>query len=47
MAHRKFQKGLYVAGIDGPTETPLRLATDRKVELASLSHLHGRTEQTE
>jgi hypothetical protein len=33
VAPRKFQKGLYVPGIDGPTETPLRLATDRKAEI--------------
>src|SRR5271165_887707 len=33
MARRKFIKGLYIPGIDGPTETPLRLATDRKAEI--------------
>jgi hypothetical protein len=40
MARRKFIKGLYVPGIDGPTETPLRLATDRKAEIERQAKSH-------
>src|SRR5271165_3571429 len=40
MARRKFIKGLYVPGIDGPTETPLRLATDRKAEIERQATWH-------
>ena len=40
MARRKFIKGLYIPGIDGPTETPLRLATDRKAEIERQATWH-------
>jgi hypothetical protein len=40
MARRKFIKGLYVPGIDGPTETPLRLATNRKAEIERQAQWH-------
>jgi hypothetical protein len=40
MARRKFIKGLYLPGIDGPAETPLRLATDRKAEIERQAKWH-------
>ena len=40
MARRKFIKGLYVPGIDGPTETPLRLATNRNAEIERQAKWH-------
>ncbi|MBV8276651.1 MAG: hypothetical protein JO170_15520 [Verrucomicrobia bacterium] len=40
MAPRQFQKGLYVAGVDGPTETPLRLAPNRNAEIDRQAKWH-------
>src|ERR1700722_18302693 len=40
MARRKFIKGLYVPGIDGPTETPLRLAANRNAEIERQAKWH-------